>query len=106
MITASYERDGDSHNLSVSGHARYSPKGQDIVCAGVSAIVYALIGWLENCIEDTKFVSIDERGGEVIISAQGDDNVATAFYMSAIGIEQIANTYPAHVTIDIVGIAD
>lgn len=106
MITAKYEKDGDSHNLSVSGHARYSPYGQDIVCAGVSAIVYALIGWLENCVEDTKFVSIDERGGEVIISAQGDAFVATAFYMCAIGIEQIANTYPAHVNIDIVGIAD
>ena len=106
MITARYEKDGSSHNLSVSGHARYSPKGQDIVCAGVSAIVYALIGWLENSFEDTSFVSIDEKGGEVIISAQGDDNVATAFYMCAIGIENIANTYPAHVTIDIVGIAD
>lgn len=106
MITARYEKDGDSHNLSVSGHARYSPHGQDIVCAGVSAIVYALIGWLENCFGDTKFVSIDERGGKVTISAQGDAFVATAFYMAAIGIEQIANTYPAHVNIDIVGIAD
>lgn len=106
MITARYEKDGSLHTLSVSGHARYSPYGQDIVCAGVSAIVYALIGWLENCFGDTKFVSIDERDGEVIISAQGDAFVATAFYMAAIGIEQIANTYPAHVNIDIVGIAD
>ena len=106
MIIARYERDGESHNLSVNGHAGYAHKGQDIVCAGVSAIVYALIGWLENNSENANFASIDESGGEVIISCEGDDNVATAFYMAAIGIEQIQNTYPAHVVIDIVGVAD
>lgn len=104
MIVARYERDGDSHNLSVNGHAGYSTKGQDIVCAGVSAIVYALIGWLENNI--STFTSVDESNGEVVISCEGDEKTATAFYMAAIGIEQIANTYPAHVSIDIVGIAD
>ena len=106
MIIARYERDGESHNLSVNGHAGYSLKGKDIVCAGVSAIVYALMGWLENNIEHTKFVSIDEDNGEVVIACDGDDNVATAFYMAAIGIESIMNTYPAHVDIEIVGIAD
>ena len=104
MIVARYERDGESHNLSVNGHAGYSTKGQDIVCAGVSAIVYALIGWLENNI--ATFTSVDESNGEVVISCEGDEKTATAFYMAAIGIEQIANTYPAHVSIDIVGIAD
>lgn len=106
MITARYERDGESHKLSVRGHARYADKGQDIVCAGASAIVYALIGWLENNYEDTSFVSVDEDKGSVVIACDGDTNVATAFYMAAIGIENIMNTYPAHVAIDIVGIAD
>lgn len=106
MIIASYDRNGDTHILSVNGHAGYAHKGEDIVCAGVSALVYALIGWLENNAEDTQFVSIDEGNGEVIISCDGDEKTATAFYMAAIGIEQIANAYPAHVTIDIVGIAD
>ena len=106
MIIARYERDGDNHNLSVNGHAGYATKGQDIVCSGVSAIVYALIGWLENNAEDTTFTSIDEDNGEVVIACEGDEKTATAFYMAAIGIEQIQNTYPAHVTIDIVGIDD
>lgn len=106
MIIAKYERDGELHNLSVNGHAGYAVKGQDIVCAGVSAIVYALIGWLENNAECTEFVSIDEGSGEVVIACEGDDKVATVFYMAAIGIENIQTTYPAHVAIDIVGIAD
>lgn len=106
MIIARYDRNGDTHILSVNGHAGFAVKGQDIVCAGVSAIVYALIGWLENNVEDTTFASVDEGNGEVIISCEGDEKLATAFYMAAIGIENIANTYPAHVVIDIVGIAD
>jgi uncharacterized protein YsxB (DUF464 family) len=106
MIIARYEKDGDLHNLSVNGHAGYAIKGQDIVCSGVSAIVYALIGWLENNEENAVFTSIDEGNGEVVITCEGNENTATAFYMAAIGIDNIANTYPAHVTIDIVGIAD
>lgn len=104
MIIARYDRDGEMHTLSVNGHAGYAEKGQDIVCAGVSAIVYALIGWLENNIET--FASIDENNGEVVISCEGDERVEAVFYMAAIGIESIMNTYPDHVDIEIVGIAD
>ena len=106
MIIAKYDRNGETHTLSVNGHAGYAEKGQDIVCAGVSAIVYALIGWLENNSDEARFISIDEMGGEVIISCEGDSDVASVFYMAAVGIEQIMNTYPDHVDINIVGIDD
>lgn len=106
MIIAKYDRDGETHTLSVNGHAGYADKGQDIVCAGVSAIVYALLGWLENNSECATFVSIDDNNGEVVISCEGGDDVSAVFYMAAIGIENIMNTYPAHVDIDIVGIDD
>ena len=33
--------------LTVTGHADYAPHGQDIVCAAVSALVYALMAALE-----------------------------------------------------------
>lgn len=41
MIEAVY--DSEALTLTVSGHAGYAPKGQDIVCAGVSTLVYTLI---------------------------------------------------------------
>ena len=104
MIRARYDRDGETHTLSVNGHAGYAEKGQDIVCAGVSAIVYALIGWIENNIEI--FASVDENNGEVVIACEGDEKVEAVFYMAAIGIESIMNTYPDHVDIEIVGIDD
>ena len=68
--------------------------------------MYALIGWLENNAEDTTFASVDEKNGEVILSVEGDERVATAFSMAVIGIEAISVTYPDHVNIEIVGLAD
>ena len=104
MTIVTYKGKDEVFELTAEGHAGYAEKGQDIVCAGVSAIVYALIGWLENNIES--YVSIDERNGEVVIACEGDEQVEAVFYMAAIGIENIANTYPDHVEIDIVGLAD
>ena len=40
MIRAVFGRD----RVTVMGHAGYAPKGQDIVCAAASALVFALIG--------------------------------------------------------------
>ena len=42
MITADYWTKGREMILRVHGHANTAPKGQDLVCAGVSALVYAL----------------------------------------------------------------
>ncbi|MBQ4602771.1 MAG: ribosomal-processing cysteine protease Prp [Clostridia bacterium] len=41
MIEAFY--DNDALTLTLCGHAEYAPKGKDIVCAGVSTLVYTLI---------------------------------------------------------------
>ena len=106
MITARYIVEDNTHNLTVCGHAGYSEKGTDIVCAGVSAIVQALIGWIENNPEYAEYISIDDKQGEVLISCNGGEDVSAVFYMVAIGLEQIANTYPDYVQIDIIGLAD
>lgn len=41
MIEVKY--DIDRLRLSVNGHAGYAPNGSDIVCAGVSTLIYTLI---------------------------------------------------------------
>ena len=106
MIRARYTADGNTHFLTVRGHANYEKYGNDIVCAGVSALVQALIGWAENKPHIIECVSIDDKNGEVIIECQGDEDVAAAFYMTAIGVEQIAESYPQHVLIEIIGVDD
>lgn len=106
MIKARYIAEGNTHTLTVQGHANYDKYGKDIVCAGVSALVQALIGWAENKPYIIESVSIDEKEGEVIIECQGDEDVAAVFYMTAIGVEQIATNYSQHVDIEIIGIDD
>lgn len=101
MVRAKYRADEGTHTLTVLGHANYAEYGKDIVCAGVSAIVQALIGWCEENYETVTCISIDSQAGEVIISCEGGE-VATAFKVATIGLEQLAYSYPDHVEIDII----
>ena len=106
MVRARYTVDESTHTLTVLGHANYDEYGKDIVCAGVSALVQALIGWLEENHYKANCISVDPKDGEVIISCEGGEDIAAVFNMTSIGLEQIANCYPNHVQINIIGIAD
>lgn len=102
MIKAKYTKEGDMHTLVVLGHADYAEYGKDIVCAGVSSLVQALIGWIEDSDCKAECISIDDKDGEVIIACLGDEEVSAVFKLTAIGLEQIAYSYPDHVQIDII----
>ena len=39
---------GDGMVLSAEGHAGMAPRGRDIVCAGVSALLYGFAAYLES----------------------------------------------------------
>ena len=106
MVKAKYKVTDNIHTLSVEGHANYAEYGKDIVCAGVSSLVQALIGWLEENAWKAEYVSVDKKEGGVVISCEGGDDISAIFYMTSIGLEQIAYSYPDHVQIDIIGIAD
>ena len=106
MINAKYVVEGNTHTLMVLGHANYAEYGKDIVCAGVSALVQALIGLIENNDCSADFVSIDETGGEVVVSCEGGERLAAVFEVTTTGLEQIAYSYPDHVQIDYIGTAD
>ena len=106
MVNAKYTVEENTHTLVVLGHANYAEYGRDIVCAGVSSIVQALIGWIEENFYKANCISVDPKAGEVIISCEGGDDIAAVFHMASIGLRQIADSYPDHVQIDIIGVAD
>ena len=106
MVRARYTVCEDTHTLVVLGHANYAEYGKDIVCAGVSALIQALIGWVEEHYETASCISVDPQGVEVIISCDGGENVASVFNMASIGLEQLADSYPDHVQIDCIGLTD
>ena len=82
--------------FSVSGHSGYSEAGSDIVCAGVSAISFALIGYLQQ--RETE-AQISGGTGSLAIDCRGDERAASAFDMALCGWLQIAANYPHHVEV-------
>lgn len=86
-VTFTYQR------MTVQGHANYAPHGEDIVCAAVSALAYALIGTLE---EEGLIRELVVRPGFVTVAAKKEDK---AFDVVRCGISQIAARYPRCVSV-------
>ena len=76
MINAAY--DPNSLTIRVSGHSGYAPIGSDIVCAGVSTLVYTLINSCRCEISgETVRVKDDRRVFDAVIC--GLDMIAQKF---------------------------
>ena len=84
----------DGAQVTVSGHAGYAPAGRDIVCAAVSALVYALAGYLE---ETGQAERVDIRRGFADI--RGTAAGAAARALERCGVEQLAQASPGCVEI-------
>ena len=101
MIRAYYTEDKGKHELTIRGHAGYAEHGKDIICAGVSAIVYALLGWIEQHEDElTELEDVIVEDGQVFIACAGNDNVNTAFQVAMTGLQMMAGAHPDYVYID------
>ena len=104
MIRINYFRAGDEHKLAVMGHAGYAEHGRDIICAGVSAISFALLDYLQHSECEIKEASVAD--GEMRLICKGEDVVRSAYEMAVGGYRQIAESYPQYVEIYIAAIGD
>lgn len=91
MIEAVYDK--DALTLTVTGHADYAPYGQDVVCAGVSTLVYTLINSCPcEIIGETVRVKDDRRLYDAIIcglemiSAQFPKNLRVVPYRTDVRV--------------------
>lgn len=100
MTHIRYRADGRAHSLELCGHANYAAEGPDIVCAGLSAITYALMGFLMNLDSGAPARCRDGRGKAAIVCPRSP-RADTAFELAMIGYMQIAKKYPDHVHIHI-----
>lgn len=103
MIRVNYAKDGDRHKLSVQGHAGHGPPGGDIVCAGVSALSYALLGYLLQA--ECPVVEAKADSGDLLLICEDGEMVRGAFDMALMGYLQIAKKYPRNVDVYISGLA-
>jgi uncharacterized protein YsxB (DUF464 family) len=95
---------GGSFLLTAEGHALFAPKGNDIVCAGVSILVQSLARALVShgiALE----ISTGDSGIKIGFDADdsgkpGDDFIAGSISMTLHGLAMMAESYPDHVDIE------
>ena len=100
----------DTLTLKADGHAGGGPAGQNIICAGISAITQALLNYLLNE-KEKGFVEtewrINPKSGSLRIRAKpfaGHTTATKACYrMAMIGLKAIEENYPGNIEIKEVG---
>lgn len=92
MIQITYNEKGDMMFLRAEGHADFAPKGQDIVCAAVSALMQTLAYSLDS----GTVTCADDRNLMVVQAKQGTDSLAK-FELVTDGLILLADAYPEHV---------
>lgn len=90
--------DVDSSQIVVEGHAGFAPPGQDIVCAGVSALTQTLIKAL-NVLDPKESAFYIEPGKAVIQFQMHSEKSRLLVSSFFIGVEMIAQEYPENVTL-------
>ena len=90
---------GLSCRMEAAGHAGYAPAGQDIVCAGASTLMQALV-YLFAGEENASTEAWDEPEGPrmaVTVEAPCEEWVRGAFELAKAGFCLLAERYPDHV---------
>ena len=87
----------DCFVIIAGGHATGCP----LACAGISSILFALAGWLENAGEAAKNISIQLFPGDAELVFRGGAAARTAFDFALIGLAQIALKHPESVELDV-----
>jgi uncharacterized protein YsxB (DUF464 family) len=103
VVTVEFYRDNQGFTaMELKGHAGYNP-GNDIVCAGISALAFALVGTLKN-IDGISFTRLQyQEGAAVEIEPFADPEVQAVvdavFTTVLIGLKQIQKQYPENIQV-------
>ena len=99
---------GKGHYIArVQGHAEFAPKGQDIVCAGVSALTMALHKAVTDTVGENDAerysIKIDEGQFGILVAdvcdSKKEEMLDAFFSMFDKGISQIEKEYPGYISV-------
>jgi len=97
------DKEGFIWSFTIKGHAGYKKSGEDIVCAGVSAVAYTAIGALHEMAGISDFVEKDGYMKCNIPNNINDDlkqTVRIILETMVIGLKQIENSYSKYVIVE------
>lgn len=102
MITVTLIRDNDKAitGFAISGHAKTAPHGQDIVCAGISALAQSAIMGIERHLgRDIDLGQDSDEGLTMRLIGQPDSLTGAILETMLLGLTEIAKLYPKSVRI-------
>ena len=87
----------------INGHACYAQSGKDIVCAGISTLIFTLTAQLKR-MGFEHYTDIDEREGFAMVQARAENperqkDCMIIFSTVYAGLELLSEHYPEHVKI-------
>ena len=95
------QKDHKITGFTVAGHSGTAPKGEDIVCAGVSALTQAaLMGLTEHLKRSDVTYKMESGLLEVRLAASPDDCTEAVLRSMSLGLEAIAEQYPRAVKLE------
>lgn len=104
MTEIHYQQNGEKVRISIVGHAAFNP-GNDIVCAGVSAITFQLLGVLDQMDDDELIYDehVDIEDGFVIVQfnlvPEEFETWDIVWNVIRTGWQNIADEYPDNVIV-------
>src|SRR5215216_160155 len=97
-----YKQDTKSNfeYIIIKDHANFSEKGQDIVCAAISAITNGTVNFLQTYYK--KYCQISYLPAEIIIYSQENNHeYQLCLRLMLYQLENIANSYPDYLKIEV-----
>lgn len=100
MIYINMKRWAEGMELEACGHADHGAIGHDIVCAGVSALVYGLSAYLDGLRENSPTGHLDrtESCGRLYLRTRQLKGDETAFAVTAAGLSLMKRAFPEAVS--------
>lgn len=95
-VTFSKNSDGIYHEVCIEGHAEYAEMGQDIVCAGISALFINTANSIEQLTSDEVELWEEEEmeiSGFRIVSSKISDEAVLLMDSLILGLNGIADEY-------------
>ena len=95
--------------LDITGHAEHGKKGEDIVCAAVSALFYTLAQTLyesRNMMEEDIVMSDEDGNGHIECRPKADyeANISLIYWTILTGFQLLADNYKKNISLSVEGL--
>ena len=93
----------EDYNIRVEGHTGYAPLGEDIACAGVSTLLYALGEWVEHNSDKALDSAVDLGNGAGSVYFQPREEYSEIWSALCeafiLGCEGLCELFPDHIAL-------